>query len=402
MPDTLFASQPIYDHKGKIYAHELLYRHEDGITAFEVGDSVATSEVLYNLCTGLLDYVEHIKLPVCVNVSTEFLLSGLFLPLAPEHVIVELVERIEPTDEIVDAIQRWVAKGFRFALDDFEFQDSWQPLLELATIIKVDIERTPFEVAQQRYTELQHLNVLWLAERIEDEATLNRYKELGFDLFQGYFLAKPTVVEGKRVPSAAATQLTLVINQLFSEEPELYEIVAALQTDPVLVVNLLRIANSPYYGVTRKIESLKEVVMLLGLEPLRKWVLLIVSVKGQAPEKTKFVLTRAYMCSELARKKDPFSRLSGPAFLVGLLAGSDVLLGIDKETFLQDLNISEAVRAAVLQSEGDLGEYLKAVEDFEYDLAMKNPLEKHGDLFDVYQQCHFLVNELLNNVTIEQ
>src|SRR5690554_3743379 len=401
MPEVLFASQPIYDRNGQVYAHELLYRHENGITAFEVGDSVATSEVLYNLCTGLLDYVEHIKLPVCVNVSTEFLLSGLFLPLAPEHVIVELVERIEPNEEIVEAIKRWVAKGFRFALDDFEFQEGWKPLLELASIIKVDIERTPFEVAQQRFQELQHLDVLWLAERIEDENTLMQYKELGFDLFQGFFLAKPTIVEGTRVPSAAATQLTLVINQLFAEDPELYEIVAALQTDPVLVVNLLRIANSPYYGMTRKIDSLKEVVMLLGLEPLRKWVLLIVSVKGQAPEKTKLVLTRAYMCSELARKKDPFNRLPGPAFLVGLLSGSDILLGIEKATFLQDLNISEAVRTAVMNGEGELGGYLKAVEAFEYDLAMKNPLEKHGDLFDVYQQCHFLVNELLSNIGLD-
>ncbi|OZB04039.1 MAG: intracellular signaling protein, partial [Idiomarina sp. 34-48-12] len=190
MSEILFASQPIYDRNNEIYAHELLYRHENGISAFEVGDSVATSEVLYNLCTGLLDYVEHVKLPICVNVSTEFLLSGLFLPLAPNHVIVELVERIEPTAEIIDAIKRWVDKGFRFALDDFEFQESWTPLLEYASIIKVDIERTPFEVAQQRFEELNHLNALWLAERIEDEATYEQYKALGFDLFQGYFLAK--------------------------------------------------------------------------------------------------------------------------------------------------------------------------------------------------------------------
>jgi len=401
MAEILFASQPIYSRNNDIYAHELLYRNENGVSAFEVGDSVATSEVLYNLCTGLLDYVEHVKLPVCVNVSTEFLLSGLFLPLAPNHVIVELVERIEPTTEIIDAVKRWVDKGFRFALDDFEFQDSWTPLLEFASIIKVDIEKTSFEIAQQRFEQLKHLDALWLAERVEDEETYERYIELGFDLFQGYYLARPTVVEGKRVPSAAATQLTLVINQLFSDDPELYEIVAALQTDPVLVVNLLRIANSPYYGLSRKIESLKEVVMLLGLEPLRKWVLLIVSVKGQAPIKTKLVLIRAYMCIELARKKDPFNRLSGAAFLAGLLSGSDVLLGIDKETFLEDLHISENVREAVLQQTGELGQYLTQILDFEYDLAMKKPVEQHGDLFEIYQQCHFLVDELLNNVVID-
>lgn len=112
MPDVLFASQPIYDRQGKVYAHELLYRHEHGITAFEVGDSVATSEVLFNLCTGVLDYVEHHKQPVCINVSTDFLLSGQFLPIAPEHVIIELVERLEPTAEIIEAIKIGSLKGF--------------------------------------------------------------------------------------------------------------------------------------------------------------------------------------------------------------------------------------------------------------------------------------------------
>lgn len=100
-------------------------------------------------------------------------------------------------------------------------------------------------------------------------------------------------------------------------------------------------------------------------------------------------------------KKDPFNRLSGPAFLVGLLSGSDVLLGIDKDTFLEDLHISENVREAVLQQTGELGKYLTKILDFEYDLAMKNELEAHGDLFDIYQQCHFLVDELLSNVAID-
>ncbi|MDX1525425.1 MAG: HDOD domain-containing protein [Pseudidiomarina maritima] len=402
MPDVLFASQPIYDRQGKVYAHELLYRHEHGITAFEVGDSVATSEVLFNLCTGVLDYVEHHKQPVCINVSTDFLLSGQFLPIAPEHVIIELVERLEPTAEIIEAIKNWVAKGFRFALDDFEFQQSWDPLLEFAAIIKVDIERTGLELAQQRLQQLQHLDVLWLAERIEDELTLNQYRELGFDLFQGYFLARPKLIEGTKVPSPAAQQLTLLINQLFVDEPELYEIVAALQTDPVLVVNLLRIANSPYYGLTRKIESLKEVVMLLGLEPLRKWVLLILSVQGHTPEQAKLVLTRAYMCSELVRAKDPFNRLSGPAFLAGLLSGSDILLGLDKTQFIEGLNIADNVRDAVLKGKGELGVVLAAVERFEYDLAMKRPLQRQEQLFEIYQQCHFLVEQLLSHVVASQ
>lgn len=393
MAEILFAAQPIYDRRGHIYSHELLYRHDSGITALDVGDERATSELLFNLCTGVIEHVEHYKMPVCINVSADFLLSGIFLPLNPKDVIVELIERIEPTPEIIAAIRTWVDEGFRFALDDFEFHPSWDPILKMATIIKVDITRTSFEEAAERYHSMRDYPVLWLAEKIEEEATYEKYKDLGFDLFQGFYLAKPKVIEGRKVPSAAGEQ-AMIIQQLFSEEPDLYDLVAAISTDPLLVVNLLRIANSPYYGVARKIESVREVVMLLGLEPLRKWVLLILSLRNSTPGAAKLVLTRAYMCAELMRQSAHGSRAADVAFLVGLLSGCDILLDVNKNEFVNELNISSSVRDAVLSYFGELGEQLRSVEDFEYSVAMKRIDLADPELFQVYKQSHFLVDEL--------
>ncbi|MCH8493078.1 MAG: hypothetical protein LAT53_07595 [Idiomarina sp.] len=108
----LFASQPIYDRQNIIYAHELLYRNDSGFTAFDVGEDMATTELIYNLCTGIAEHVEHFNQPVCINVSADFLLSKAFLPINPEFVIIELVERIVPSPEIIRAVRAWVDAGF--------------------------------------------------------------------------------------------------------------------------------------------------------------------------------------------------------------------------------------------------------------------------------------------------
>ncbi|MCL4410250.1 MAG: intracellular signaling protein, partial [Gammaproteobacteria bacterium] len=75
----LFAAQPIYTRDNQIFAYELLYRHDSGLTAFDIGEEVATSELIYNLCTGIAEHVEHFQHPVCINVTADFLLSKAFL-----------------------------------------------------------------------------------------------------------------------------------------------------------------------------------------------------------------------------------------------------------------------------------------------------------------------------------
>lgn len=392
MPTQLFASQPIYGRNKEVYAHELLYRSDNGFTALDIGDEAATTELVYNLCTGIAEYVEHFKQPVCINVSAEFLLSKAFLPIDPEFVIIELVERISPTPEFIRAVRAWVNEGFRFALDDFEFQPEWKPLLEMACMIKVDIEQTTFSEASKRFREFRHLDVLWLAERVEDKYTYDAYRNLGFDLFQGFYLAKPQIVEGTKVPPGAI-EFTILIDKLFCDEPDIDEVTQALSADPMLVVNLLRIANSPYYGSRRKIETVKEVIVMIGIEPLRKWVLLITSLRHSEAAQARIVLTRAFMCAEMASESmDP--ALKNKAFLTGLLSGCDILLGVDKQGFVNQVSISDQIRQAILHHQGALGDLLKAVEQFEYNFLMKNPVISEAEAISKYHHSSYQVQTM--------
>jgi len=199
-PATLLASQPIYDREGRVAAAELLFRNDLEQNVTEVGEERATSQLLYNLCTGITDQVAHSGIPVFLNVSADFLLSRAFLPVPPRQVVIELVERIEPTPEVIESVAHWSRQGFRFALDDFEFAASWDPLLAYADIIKVDVLGADPEQVLARKAALAHLPVRWLAERIETREEYELYRAAGFDLFQGYFFARPRTVLGTALP----------------------------------------------------------------------------------------------------------------------------------------------------------------------------------------------------------
>lgn len=397
MDSQLFAAQPIYDRDGNIYARELLYRHEDGTSALDVGDTAATSELLHNLCAGVIEQSTFFNDPICINVSTEFLESGSFLPIKPEHVIIELVERIEPTPRLIRSIRSWVDAGFRFALDDFEFKSSWFPLLEMASIVKVDIEQTAFTEVKLQRRKLRDIPALWLAERIEDELTYQDFYDAGFDLFQGFFLARPEIIHGKRVP-AGLTEFTAVMSRTFRDDPDYAAIADLLVHDPVLVLNLLRIANSPYYGVSKRIESVLEVILLIGLEAFRKWVLLMMLLRLGNVSQVRIVLVRALMCQHMAQAQGADKKACEQAFLVGLLAGTQQMLGIEKQEFLAQIRMTTAIENAILHYGGDAGVILKTVEQIEKSFYTTSGTELQSSAVALMNQSQREAEVLLRQV----
>lgn len=394
---ALLASQPIYDRNNKVHAVELLYRNDLKQSAMDIGDTQATSELLFNLCSGITDQTEHYHSPAFINVSGDFLLSQGFLPIDPELVVIELVERMEPTAELVRAVESWHLQGFRFALDDFEFTAAWEPLLQFASVIKVDVcAFTPEQVKEHR-SRMESIDCLWLAERVEDASTRDVYLGMGFDLFQGYFFAKPSIVFGKKL-SPSALQLAQLLGALYKEEPDVDELVKLISMDPGLAVSLLKIVNSPLYKSAGHITSIKEVVLRLGFNNLRRWVALVGIVNASSPETARIILTRAQTCYELASRARLKQVDPAQAFLVGLLSGVDVLLGVDRDAFLGQLNLSESVCNALHKFEGVLGHNLRVVLNLEQAVQMKNRLHLLDErLLRVYLRAGESIQSLFND-----
>ncbi|GGC00467.1 histidine kinase [Marinobacterium zhoushanense] len=368
--NVLLASQPIYDGSDSIAGVELLYRNDLGQRADEVGEVRATSELLFNFCAGITRQTDHYQQPAYINVSADFLLSKAFFPIDPARVVIELVETIKPDRRLIEAVADWHSRGFRFALDDFGFQEAWLPLLDYASVVKVDVLNTGFQDAIDYREQLHRPGLSWLAEKVEDQRTLAAYREAGFDLYQGYFLARPVHIYGRK-PTANVVQLTRVIRELYAEEPEPGRIVDLIAADPSLSVSLLKVVNSPLYRAARPINSLQQVVIWLGMDNLRRWAIIIEAIKLSSTDKARMVLIRAEYCRTLAMRSTNEMLDPSHAFLVGLLSGVGVLLSVDPELFLQEIHVDDEIERAVLEHSGPLGALLSQTLTIEKAISLK-------------------------------
>lgn len=398
LSDTLLAYQPIYNANLDIQGGELLYRSDTGLSALDIGDHQATSELIFNLCTGISEQFEGFQHPLFINVSTEFILSDVFLPLEPSLIIIELVERIEPDAELVAAIERWHTRGFRFALDDFVYSPAWEPLLKFCDIIKIDIQSTEQTSVLALKKSLQHRKIKWLAERVETQAQFEAYQEMDFDLFQGYFFARPKIISGQKIPPAAAN-LGRLIDLLFDDDVDVARLTELVSNEPTLSVKLLKIANSPFYRGQGEITSMQQAVMRLGLEQLRKWVILIASLEGQSNAAVQLILTRANACSEVARQHMPGSVDPSKAFLAALLSGVDILLNVDKREFVAGLKMPADIQSAALEHRGPTGAVVKmivSVEKAVFAAEARQPVS--AKVFKIYIQQTMRTKQILESL----
>jgi EAL and modified HD-GYP domain-containing signal transduction protein len=350
---VLVARQPICDADLKVQAYELLHRGD------AVDGEQATAQVLLAACgdIGLGALVGARR--AYVNVSRRFLLEVDPLPFEPELVVLELLEDQVIDDALVARLRELTAAGYVLALDDFAYGPEAEPLLRLASIVKVDV-RAGDEGHPARQAELlKPYGVTLLAEKVEDDVEFERCRAAGYELFQGWFFCKPEIVSGREIPSAslAAIQAAASLSRPTVSFEEIEEVVSR---DPGLSLRLLRLLNSASFSLRRRIETVHEAIVLLGAENVRQWGMLLAlgGVKARCDELVPTALVRAQTLSLLAAQRgdDP-----DRAFAVGLLSVADALLGAPMEQALHDLPLAAPIVDALVRHAGEDGAALAAI-----------------------------------------
>ena len=367
--DVCLARQPIFDLGNRCVAYELLYRASSMSTSaggFSI-DAMCSDTALHAVVSIGLDRLTA-GAPAWVNLGREHLVADLYQVFKPKDVVLELLETITPDEAVVEACRRAVSAGYTIALDDFEGKASWAPLLEMASVVKVDVlghdalSLSQFIAPLRRYPKLK-----LLAERVETGSMRVLCAKLGFSLFQGYYFSRPETLGGR----ALSLQQVTIANLLhLLSYPEVSEraLDEAFGSHPSLSYALLRIVNSASLGF-RGVESIPYAVQLLGRAALSRWllILLVSGVASRSPiaqEAVKHALVRARFCelvSAANRNGDPSAQ-----FLVGLLSRFDVLLGLPMNEVLDRLPVSADVRDALLHGVGPLSAMLSLVEAYEH------------------------------------
>jgi EAL and modified HD-GYP domain-containing signal transduction protein len=363
MPTICLARQPIFDRDLKVVAYELLFRDGEEEEARVNNADEATSQVLLNTLVeiGLNNVVGPHS--AFVNFSSNFVTSGHCSALPPDRIVLELLEGAEATDELVGALEGLTRSGFRLALDDFAYLPGYDRLLNLATIVKMDLRTDP-KTFREQLDQLKRFPLTLLAEKVETPEEFERCRNMGFGLFQGYFFAKPRLVKGQRTPSDRLTTLRLIAS-LNAPDISLKDVEALIVHEPVLAQKLLRFINSTHVGLRVPVNSIATAVALLGPRKLRSWAtLLTLSSLTHCPREVLVTANvRAHMCETLAKSNKSIQ--SESAFIVGLFSVLDVLAGRPMDEILTELPLSDDVKAALLNRAGALGATFQAVLDYE-------------------------------------
>jgi EAL and modified HD-GYP domain-containing signal transduction protein len=351
--------QPILDRGGKLYAYELLFRSADVHGAGYMDGEVATSRVIYDALmeVGLDDIVGNQL--AFINFPRDLIVSGVADLLPPSRVVIELLEDAEVDGELVASVRSLVEKGYKIALDDFVYSPSWDPLLELASIVKLDVAACSAAKVRQVKTSLERFGVEFLAEKVETQAEHAAFAAMGFAYYQGFYYARPATLKRERVPDNHMALLQL-ISRLQTADIEIGEVAHLVAQTVSLSHQLLRYINSALSGLRRKVNSIQEAVVYLGLKRLKDLasVMALSGMNGKSDELVATGLTRARTCELLAERAG--LQCTEAFFLVGLFSILEALLDLPLEQVLGQLPVSDEVVAALLEHEGILGEALRA------------------------------------------
>jgi c-di-GMP-related signal transduction protein len=387
--ERFIARQPIFDQRLRVFAYELLFRAGPK-NVFQPWKDASCSVIVDSMMLfDLQTLTGHAK--AFINADQSALLQGAVKLLPADRIVVEILESVVPTPEVVAACADLRGAGYVLALDDFVDHPKWQPLLALAKFLKVDFrgsDQTACREMAQRYLP-QGMEML--AEKVETQSELEQARTMGYTYFQGYFFSRPTMVEGREVPSNKLNYVRLLAT-VNAPEFKFEEIEGILKLEPSLVYKLLRYLNSPLLALRSEIHSISQAISLLGEREFRRWVSIvaIASMSGdKSPELIRTAVTRACFCEEISESIG-MSPQKSDLFLMGLLSVTDAILDLPMADVLAHLPLSSEVHTALAGSANRFRDVLDALLSYEHaDWATLSSLSaKIGIPEDRVPQCY--------------
>ncbi|MDQ1363426.1 MAG: hypothetical protein QG652_1287 [Pseudomonadota bacterium] len=365
MDNLYIARQPIYSRDQTLLGYELLYRNSHINTADVDDDNKATLDTILNsfMHIGLENIVGSAL--AFVNLPTDFVTNQTLTPMFRGQCVLEILESVPPTTQVISGLKFLKQQGYQIALDDFEFTPRHKPFLELTDFVKLDIQNKSAEEIRARLNQIAPYKVKTVAEKVETQELHQLCMGMNFDYFQGYFYCRPQMITQKHIPANKLVVLNLLA-RLQNPNVDLGEIEAILSQDISLTYKLLRYINSATFSRRKEISSIKDAVVLLGLNNVRNWLSLILMSRVVSNKPIELIVTamvRGKMCELLAARRKP--EIAPQMFIIGLFTVIDALMDRPMADLLDTVILSTPVRLALLDQSGAHGEILSQVLHYE-------------------------------------
>lgn len=371
-PEIRLGRQPIMDRQHRVVAYELLFRATgDGLP---VSATQATAQVISH-AFGDLGIGGALGESECyINLGKALLLSDLIELLPKERVVLEILEDVVPDAQLAARCRELRELGFRLALDDFVYAPEYEVLFDYVDIIKVDLLNQDLDAVVAMRRRLPG-SLKLLAEKVENHMDYEICLNNGYELFQGFYFARPHVLRGRRHDPRRESILRLI--GLLASDAETSDLARVFKQEAALCYKLVRLVNSVGIGARGPIGGITEAITLLGRKQLQRWlqILLFAETAGMRDHNPilETAAQRGKLMDGLARRLRPEAgEFHDLAFMTGLFSLLDALLELSLADALDDVRIQGEARRAILRREGPLGLALRlceALEAGEFNLA---------------------------------
>lgn len=409
MKNFYIGRQPILDKNNSIYAYELLFRDSTQNAANFKDARYAISRTILNAIDkfGIDTILNNAK--GFINVNEEFLMGDFIEILDKKRFVFEILETSNVDNNLISRVLELKKRGYHFALDDFIFTEGYiktfKPFFEIVDIIKVDIRGSTKYDLIKKTRNLKTLNAKLLAEKVEtyDEFVFTR--DLGYELFQGYYFEKPTIML-KQGHSSNRAIIFKIINAI-NNNARTSEIANFFELEPNLTISLLKFINSAAFYFRTTINSITHAINLIGLIKLQNWLLLMSYAEGESPSSSPLfhaAIIRGKILEYLLEKISNDQKITDKGFLVGVLSLSDAIYKTPLQDILKDLNVDDDIKTAILEKEGLMGKLLQLTEydeknKYEKFLGLSIELKIDEMLFnDAKLSSYMWLNNLLKSI----
>lgn len=368
--NCIIGRQPIMGRNGRLYGYELLFRSTN-VNEADIQDSGrATANVIINTLSsfGIRELLNGRK--GFINVDLEMLMHEGIELLPQGHIVIELLESIEPSPDVIERCLKLKEAGFHLALDDHQYSPDFAELYAIVDIVKFDLLLTPLETLTGVIEILRSYPCKLLAEKVECLDLYNACHALGFDYFQGYYFARPDILKKKKMDENATTLLKLL--RLLAEDASILDIELAFRGSSLLTYKLLMLVNSVAFGNRQKIQGVRHAIAMTGRLQIKRWLqLALFAADGDdafdhplvdmAASRAGFMEQMAFVHPQLQFEDESPER----AFMTGILSLMESIYDITMEEIILNLNLNEEVASALFDRTGPYGCLLRITEHIE-------------------------------------
>lgn len=365
--DIFVARQPVFTAKKKVFGYELLFRNSLENIFPDTDGNKATSTVLSNTFFSFgLNKILGGK-PGLINFTRDLVLQKTPLLFPKEHIIIEVLEDIEPEPAVIESLREFNQQGYKIALDDFVYDPKFDTMISLCAMIKFDLMVTPLDTLESVISDIRanhHLTLL--AEKVETHHEFEQAKKMGFGLFQGYFFAKPEILSEKDISSGQITKMKL-ISEVNQNNLNLGKIETLIKNDLSVSFKLLKFINSAYFKRSMAIDTIKEAMTFMGIDELKKFINVVVvsdMAEHKPNELIRSSMIRARMCEQCGGLlKTHFT--TEELFTIGLFSAMDAILDRPMTDILSHITFSDKIKDALLGKDKQFSQLHTLVTSFE-------------------------------------